>query len=337
MDNTDRIHIALSPWDLTDIYNRHVGVTLLSILEHCNKPVIAHLLYDERRCVGKEKETAYNKQCYQKIADKYDCILEHHHVEIPDWVTKNPNVQRWTPGALERLHLAELLPSVDKILYFDCDMVINTSVDSLWETDLGETFLGACLDTDIPFFSKKRKRTYTRLKIPISNHFCSGVLLLNLAKLREDSGPFSQTIYQFLAANPNLPYPDQDMLNWYCQGNYTKLPEKYNVYVWDADYDNCTDIVLHYANNTKPWLANHGKIDLYYWNYALRTPWLDTIVAQIDAINSALDIVKILEYAQNHDFLRRICGTKIEKAKIIIKFIWSIIISCFKSLMSKRS
>ena len=142
----NRIHIALSPYDLTDDYNRHAGATLVSILEHCSEPIVAHLLYDEKLCIGKEKETEYNKACYQKIADTYGCELQYHHVELPEWIDNIVKLGSWSPGIFLRLYLPELLPETDKIFYFDCDTIILTDITKLWGVDLDGKYLAGSLD-----------------------------------------------------------------------------------------------------------------------------------------------------------------------------------------------
>ena len=161
LEDENHIQVSLSPWNLTDDYNRHAGVTLLSFLDHCpkNTKITIHLLYDEKISIGKEKETEYNKQCYQKISDRYNCELIYHHVDLPEWVNDIPAVKKWTPGTMMRLCLPDLLPDVEKILYLDCDMVVQTDIGKLWETPLGNNPLAACLDTDISAYPPKRKKT----------------------------------------------------------------------------------------------------------------------------------------------------------------------------------
>ena len=72
-DTEPRIHVAISPWDLTDDYNRHAGVTLLSFLDHCpNCKVTAHILYETSHLV-KRKNLCYiidTKRWYQCTGKK---------------------------------------------------------------------------------------------------------------------------------------------------------------------------------------------------------------------------------------------------------------------------
>lgn len=327
----NRIHIALSPWDLTDDYNRHAGATLVSILEHCSEPVVAHLLYDEKLCIGKEKETEYNKSCYQKIADKYGCELQYHHVEIPEWVNNIESVKKWTPGALMRLYLPELLPDTDKIIYFDCDMIINTDVVTLWNTQLTNTPFAACQDADIPVFSNKRKDIYKNVGIPVSSYFCSGTLIFNLKQLRNLAKPFSCTVFTYLQDNPNLLFPDQDMLNWFCQENYTRLDAKYNLYTYRNVLEFADDGVIHYAASGKPWKSYHGKIDDYYWDYLSKTPWCEDRHILCSYLHSAPDVSKCLPFLENN-FFAHIHGTRGQKVRYAMHFIFCIIKSIIKGI-----
>ena len=292
----DTIHIALSPWNLTDDYNRHAGVTFLSFLDHCpkNAKVTAHILYDEKLCVGKEKETNYNKQCYLKIAERYNCEVIFHHVELPSWTNNLPAVKKWTPGTLMRLYLPELLPNVHKILYLDCDMVVLTEIGNLWKIPLKEESLAACIDTDIGTYPPKRKRQNRKLNLPIENYFCAGILLMNLGVLRERN--FVQKAFSYLQEHPGLLYLDQDILNWFCQGEYKELDEKYNIYAYRKDVtEYLDDCIIHYAAKEKPWKRYGGKVDDAYWRYLIETPWCENKNDMLQYVRDAPDISKAFE------------------------------------------
>lgn len=339
-----QVHIALSPWDLTDDYNRHAGVTMLSALDHCSYPAVVHLLYDANLSLGKEKEEAYNKACYQKIADRYGCELHYHHVNLPEWVYELETVKKWTPGTLMRLYLPEILPNVQEVLYLDCDMVVQTNLDPLFETQLNENYLAACLDDAIKIFSRKRKKTYRKVGISKDNYFCAGILVMNLEALRNlTPHSFTDIIFTYLKENPSLPYLDQDMLNWFCQDKYVQLDDKMNIYVNRSDaIDNMNDCILHYINKDgKPWRRYHGIIDEPYWNYLMDTPWCYDKTNLANYIREAPDVENAIPYLKNN-FLLYISGNKKDKAKKLITFtihIWySVylwILTEMKHIMSK--
>ena len=331
-----RIHVALSPWDLTDDYNRHAGVTLLSLLEHSSLPVTAHLLYDANLSKGKEKEEAYNKSCYQKIADKYGCELHFHHVDVPEWVRDIPSVNNYTPGALLRLYLPELLSRVNKIVYLDCDMVVLTDISKLWNNELGDMILGACSD-DIRFnVTKKIRDFYTAKGISVESYFNSGTLLLNLKEMREQN--FTTKVFEWLSNNKDVLYPDQDMLNWYTQKNYLCLDEKYNVLVRSTIQSNLNDSIIHYLGGEKPWKKYNGEIDNYYWKYLMQTPWCENPENILRYIRDAPDVTKAIPLLQKN-FFANIEGNRKEKVSTAAKFtisIWKDFFGGLLSIVKKR-
>ena len=320
-----QIHIALSPWNLTDDYNRHVGVTLISALEHCSLPVTVHLLYDKKLSLGKEDEEAYNKTCYQKISERYNCKIEYHHTELPSWVEEIPAIKIWTPGTLLRLCLPELLTEIDKVIYLDCDTVVLTDLARLWELSLGDAFLAACPDSMSPSFEKKRRNDLKRMGIDFNKYFCAGVLVMNLSKLRDAESSFSDTAFTYLHENQNLQFLDQDLLNWYCKGNYLPLGENMNIYtIRDDAMDYTKDCILHYATReSKPWNKYSGPIDDYYWKYCVETPWCNNQKDLIKYIRHAPDTNRCLVLFSNN-FLSNINGTKLEKIKITANLIVNI-------------
>ncbi|MBQ8692167.1 MAG: hypothetical protein IJ520_03390, partial [Synergistaceae bacterium] len=45
--------------------------------------------------------------------------------------------QKLTAGALYRLFMPEVLSGLDKVIYLDCDIVVNMDIAELWDIDLG--------------------------------------------------------------------------------------------------------------------------------------------------------------------------------------------------------
>lgn len=97
-------------------------------------------------------------------------------------------------------------------------MVVTADMNSLWEIPLGDAYLAAVPDSARDGFGRRRNRYYNSKNIPIDSYFCAGALVLNLDKLRIKNQPFSNVVFDFLKENWDLPYLDQDLLNWFCQG-----------------------------------------------------------------------------------------------------------------------
>ena len=298
---------------------------MISALKHCSHPVTIHLLYDAKLSIGKEEEEIYTKECYQKIARLHDdCDIQYHHVELPKWIEELPCIKKWTPGAMLRLYLPELLPNQDKIIYLDCDTVILTNIINLWDTNLGKVPLAACYDGWMVEHGRKRMKYYESHGIPLDKYFNSGVLLLNLKEMRNSSRPFLKTVLDYLSSNPNLLYPDQDLLNWFCNGNYVLLDKKYDVFSWWNDAMEYTDdCIIHYSTANKPWKKYNGDIDEYYWDYLRDTPWCENRREFIRYVRLAPDTKNALQYYEQN-FLEVIEGSRWYKIKKLFTFTISI-------------
>lgn len=347
LTNSDKIHLALSPWNLSDDYNRHAGATLLSLLENSSMPVIVHLLYDSNESIGNEDGELYNRECYQKISDIYGCEIQYHHVEMPHWIVEEiPAVKRWTPGSLMRLYLPEILKDVEKVLYLDCDIIVNLDVKELWETDLETFHIGAVIPDRKKTLSLSRKRKQKRrdfedkFNINKDNYFNAGVLLMDLKSIRQKKINFTEELLNLLRINPELPYLDQDLLNIWCKGEFVHLPKKYNIFATNNHaLEYAKDAIIHYTvQEIKPWKRYVSGIDDYYWDYVVKTPWFDNRKKMLTYVRAAPDIERCLDILPENILINSGIGylNKIKKiSTTLIKLNKSTLIKGWKKLFPK--
>ncbi|MGH8528230.1 MAG: glycosyltransferase family 8 protein [Nevskiales bacterium] len=124
-----------------------------------------------------------------------------------------------------RLLLPELLPELDRVLYLDCDLLVLDSLQALWETDLEGMPLGAITDA-APWAA----RWAEQLGVPAASYFNSGVLLMDLLRMRaEDTA--AQIFEQARQHRAQLRYPDQDPLNLVLHARHKRLPLRYNLQI----------------------------------------------------------------------------------------------------------
>ena len=153
----------------------------------------------------------------------------------------------FTPYAMLRLFAPELkeLNNIDKILYLDADTIINNDISVLYNEDISNFEAGVVRDI-LP-----RNRWY------FHNYFNSGMMLINLTKVRETKA-FEKSVE--LSYTKKMFFTDQDALN----KNIKKrkmLNYKYNWFRKHCKYYD--DIVVHHfcdARNVdnkkeriKPW------------------------------------------------------------------------------------
>lgn len=155
---------------------------------------------------------------------------EHNHsftsLEVkPEQIAGFPET-RHGKSALLRLCLPELLPELEKILYIDGDTLVQDNLKELYQTDISRYFLAASKDT-APLYNPARIR---ELGIDNDSHwyFNTGVTLLNLVMFRtvnmkEEMTTFTRLHYDIITS------PDQDFLNYICQGKTLYIHPRYNM------------------------------------------------------------------------------------------------------------
>lgn len=108
-----------------------------------------------------------------------------------------------------RIFLPELLPSVDRILYLDSDLIVVDSIAPLWDLDLGGHWIGAVTNVFQP--NHVHRPEELGLAGP-EVYFNAGVLLMNLDEMRRDGR--TEALLRYGVTNARkLEWRDQDALN----------------------------------------------------------------------------------------------------------------------------
>ncbi len=111
----------------------------------------------------------------------------------------------------------------DKVIYLDCDLIVENDLEELYNIELGDNLVGAVQD---PCGSES-------IKLPIGmdkndRYINSGVLLINLKKWREIN--FKEMVIQFIKEHKgNVAHRDQGIINGICKGNILYLNPKFNL------------------------------------------------------------------------------------------------------------
>ena len=201
-----------------DNYARHLGVALLSLLIHNKRsPKILIYVVDNNICSD-------NILKLEQITSSFEnakMIL----IPFKKWSDRLHLNMAWpiSLSSYARLFVAEMLPlSVDRLLYLDCDMLVNDDISDLWNTDLGHNIIGAIQD-----------RVPAKVKISIgldSNdcYFNAGMLLIDLKKWRNVD--MSKKCLSFIESHHGeVVHHDQGVLNGVLKGHWLRLPLKFNV------------------------------------------------------------------------------------------------------------
>lgn len=264
----DIIHIGFGLHDKTGHYSVWVGTVMQSILEHTDSRICFHILHDETLSID-------NKYKLEKVARSGSSIVEFHKIDENDFSVVKNQMSRFTIGAMFRCSLPELLPDLNRIIYLDADLFVNRDIKELWNVDVREYCLAGVVDEGVDIHNYPRiLNKYPEIKK--ESYFNSGVLYMNLKKLRE-FGNLKKLVVDFLIENLEADLPDQDALNVLFHDKVLYLDGSWNRFVFMHRKDNVEKLdkaIFHYAG-TLLMLYSHSQIDMEYYKTICRTPWSD--------------------------------------------------------------
>lgn len=284
------IELALAIHDVSGEYSRYAGVTLHSLLSQASRPVRAHILHDATL-------TDQNRRRLQQIAEAAGAGIAFYAVQLPtEWTAVSTGA--FTQGTLFRLLAPQLLP-VDKLLYFDCDIVCRLDIAALWDEPLAGCPIGAVVDAGVTALDADHQRRLRQAGLNLQCYFNSGVLVMDLAWWRREPD-LAEKFARFLKHFPDSIMLDQDFLNWLFQDHYCQLPKKYNTLVKCCrgkdgsvlDGYGLSDSRIWHFSGLKPWERYESKLDRLYWLTLAQTPWQDqAVTGLLAAVDAKLDQV----------------------------------------------
>lgn len=273
-----------------DNYAMLAGVSIASLLEQCgaDTDLTVYVL-----CCKVSEE---NIERLRAVSDSYpqEVILIDASEAIQELSKQYIDAQRWSLAAFARLLTPELLPSIEKILYLDCDTLVTDDVTELWETPLGQASCAAVLEPISPFHKKN-------VGLPKTGpYYNSGVMLIDLNKWRKEN-----VIFRFAECikrhNGLVPFVDQGCINEVCRGDIVTLPVRYNVHtlLYDFTYEEASayrresgvydkeeieaakkhPVVVHFTSSflsRRPWIEGSEHPYTKEWErIQAGTPWAD--------------------------------------------------------------
>ncbi len=207
-------------------------------------------------------------------------------VSLTDYNRDKHPVREAAMGAVYRLLLPELL-SVEKVIYLDCDVIVNLDIAELWDIPMTDHPVAAVPDQAIAYWPRELRLTVQSCRIDINHYFNSGIMIMNLEQIRRQYHLLDEW-FRFVQQYPHAFFVDQDILNKLFQAECRWLDAKYNQF---AGYHHCpfesltgTQAIWHFTYK-KPWKQYTSSVDLLYWRNLALTPW---------GKNALEDVFKIL-------------------------------------------
>lgn len=175
-----------------------------------------------------------------------------------------------------RLFIPSMFPQYDKGIYIDSDIVLTDDIAKMFDIDIGENYIGACNDLSIADIPPLVAYTEKAVGVNAKEYINSGVLLMNLKKMRDDDleGHFLALLNKY---HFDSIAPDQDYLNAMCNGKIYYLEEKWDTMPNDAKPMLTETSLIHYNLFSKPWCYDGIQYEEQFWNYAQDCGFIDEI------------------------------------------------------------
>ncbi len=216
-------------------------------------------------------------------------------VDIHEYAEQISQIQQGTyvtPTALMKFELPLILSEIDEVLYLDSDIIINQSLDSIFEYDLTNYALAAVFDI---VYYKAVTPLEVQKEVRPEFYFNAGVMLLNLKAFREKN--ISELLWKSkLSSNydpsEKLKLMDQNALNKVLASTCLPLPIRFNCPIQRISHADANmasvnrlygtsylkpmelledAVAIHYiGRKTKPWLYEPCRGQAIWDNYCTK-------------------------------------------------------------------
>ena len=250
-----KINVCLS---CDEAYAKYAGVVIASILSNAEKDE-KHDFYIldggiEQNTKNDLEKLKTIKDCEinfikidESMFEEYKTVRTHYYITLP---------------AFYRLKMASLLPDLDRVIYFDCDFVVCTSLKELYNVDFGDNIIAGVLD-------KKTKRLKEN-----PTYINSGLIVFDLNKMRKNNIE-AEFLKWTKSHMEKIKLGDQEIINEVLRGRIKLLESEWNVQ--SSNFINRSTYTKHPKAIhllDKPWKWASACIHKKeYFKYLQLTPW----------------------------------------------------------------
>jgi lipopolysaccharide biosynthesis glycosyltransferase len=274
----------------SDSYARIAAVSIASLCENNREADAIHIHVIGNRI----RPETRNKLV--RLAESYARQLDV--LELPD-LNRLAGVEissrQYNIATFARLCLGLIFPTLERVIFIDCDTLVLGSLQALWETPLRK---GMLMAGTLDAVSRVNRR---RIGLSADATYINvGVLLADLSRWRE--AEIHNTFFTFLRQrNGSVPIVDQGVINATASEYIQPLPAEYNVMTFQMAfsyremkrykkprnyYDAKTyesvriaPTILHATNQfllDRPWVEGSNYPYAERWRgFCANTPWAD--------------------------------------------------------------
>lgn len=220
--------------------------------------------------INQNVEEKFLNNIRKNLEKKYD--INFHIINISNDLFQDlPILEHFSVEMYFRLIAQYILPqNLDRILWVDIDIVCLKNLEKFYYQDFDNKSMVVCADSlyDGEMLVEHKDNLGINQN---TKYFNSGVLLLNLNKIREKYS-IEDIINKSIECKDKLKFPDQDVLNILYEGDVKYTNKYYNYQLIFRDdivqEDDEKIVLLHYTGAEKPWRFKCiNKTSKYYWIY----------------------------------------------------------------------
>lgn len=207
-----------------------------------------------------------------------------------------------------RLFISEIFKNYSKVVYLDSDIVVLDDIANLYKFEMGDNLVAATPDIQTVYNAKVKKTVpkwnisyeqYLSEKLNVYNHddyFQAGVLLFNIDEMKK-----TDIIEKFIDKLKELKIPslvDQDILNAICYEKVAFFDPAWNHLYHIQDYSFLKGVIsddlyvkfdssrynpkiIHFTSEFKPWFYPKNILANYFWKYARKTPFYESVLFEM--------------------------------------------------------
>ncbi len=235
-------------------YAAPCGVVMESLLQNTDAPSkFAFFIFGSDLSVETQEKL-------WSVADCHGATID---VRTPNMERLNnlPLREGFSADAYNKLYAPNELQEFEKVLYLDCDVLVERDVRSLFATDLGDHLAAAVPNGPAPFIAEFNKKHGFPSDAPVFN---TGVLLVDPERWARER--VAERVAEWIANNSDqLIYRDQDGINVVLNGAIKSLSPQWNMEArhyrewwmgiseWWPQEAEGRDLIVHYTGARKPW------------------------------------------------------------------------------------
>lgn len=284
-------------------YVPYIGVTLQSIIEHCNKKFNYDIII-----LGNNISEDNQVKLFSLIQERSNIKLRFINcVEYLKQLKVSGDTVYTINTYLRFCVLTDLFQMYHKVITLDSDLIVNEDISVLYQTDLDGKLIGAVNDSYIQIIINKKlhgdkiigyqpvSSYFKDMHLNEKQYFNAGVILWDLNQCRNEK--MMERAIKICEEKTSLMYADQDVLNLLFAGNYRQLPLTWNgmspyALMKGAAHASESDLpenyllqvseakIIHYLGIRKPWQDKEAFYCDEYMKYAKKTPWKNFIVQE---------------------------------------------------------